>query len=516
MTIVEDQSDVAAFLSRPRTYGIDGPVERIDTHGAMVFLAGDRAYKLKRAVKFPYMDYSTPARRKAMCEAELAVNRRTAPALYLDVVPVVRRDGMFSLGGAGTPADWLVVMQRFDQENLLDRVAMRGDLDTDTIRSLSRVIADFHGNADPVDKAGGAAAMFAVVDGLAKSFDEVLSTFSTDILGQLIAALRAEIGSQSDVLDSRAREGWVRRCHGDLHLRNVCLIDGRPVIFDAIEFDERIATIDVMYDFAFLLMDLVHRNLHSLANAAMNEYLSRIGGYDGLAAMPLFLALRSAIRALVTATAATAQQEEEWRRQKEGEANAYLTAALDFLAREKAQMVAVGGFSGTGKTTVARGIAPALGRAPGAVILRSDEIRKELMGVEPLERLPRTAYAPEVSERVYETLFARARTVAGSGQSVILDAVFNHPEGRATAEEIAKRTGVAFVGLWLEAPPEVLESRVTARRGDASDANAVVVRGQLRKDAGPIDWTRIDASLSRDAVVALASAAIVGDVDANQ
>jgi aminoglycoside phosphotransferase family enzyme/predicted kinase len=499
--IVEDQKDVITFLSRPESYGVDGPVERIDTHGAVVFLAGDRAYKLKRAVKFPYMDYSTAARRRAMCEAELAINRRTAPDHYLAVLPITREVGGFRLGGDGEAADWVVVMRRFDQAGLFDRLAAAGRLDAAVMRRLAGIIAHFHGRAEPRPDHGGRSETARVIDGLEQSFGEVASDFIAADIARVIDGLRAADERQGDLLDARREAGLVRHCHGDLHLRNICLIDGEPVLFDAIEFNDEIAVIDVLYDLSFLLMDLEHRGLRRFANIVLNGYLVGAGGHDGLALMPMFLAMRAAIRGLVTATAARSQVDPRLAAAQKGEAADYLRLAANFLVPPPPAMIAVGGFSGSGKTTLAYRLAPDLGRPPGAVVIRSDEVRKEIMGVDPLHRLGPEGYLPEVSARVYATLYRRAAVVLESGQAAICDGVFDRPQDRDAAETVARDAGAPFTGLWLDAPTDVIMRRADTRHGDASDATAAIVRRQLEHDPGTIGWRRIDASGPPDAVL---------------
>jgi len=490
------QGAVIEFLSRPESYGagIDR-VERIDTHGAIVFLAGDRVYKLKRAVRYPYMDYSTLERRRAMCEAEIAINRRTAPQLYLDAVPVTRDGGALRIDGDGTPVDWLVVMRRFDQACLFDRLAAQGRLTPDLMRELAQAIASFHDAAERRPAYGGADGIAWVIDGNRTGLQDAgPAMFEPDAVAAFDAGCRAWLARVGPLLDTRRSRGFVRRCHGDLHLRNICLLDGRPVLFDAIEFSEDIASIDTMYDFAFLLMDLERRRLRPLGNAALNAYLAGTGDLDGLSPLPLFLACRAGVRAQVGAAASHAQPDPARRAALMAEARETLALGLSFLSPPPARMIAVGGLSGTGKSTVARALAPDLGRSPGAVVLRSDEIRKRHAGVAPTVRLGPEAYTPEASSRVYAAMLEAARLAAAAGQVVILDAVFAKPEERAAAAQAARDAGVAFTGLWLEAPPERLKTRIASRSGDASDATVEVLARQLTFDLGPIDWSRIEVS----------------------
>ncbi len=501
MTAPPSQQDVIDFLSRPEAYGAGvAAVERIDTHGSVVFLAGPRVYKLKREVRFPYMDYSTPERRRAMCEAELAINRRTAPMLYEAVVPVTRGEAGLELDGEGEALDWVVVMHRFDQAALFDQMAERGALTLEHMAALAAEIAAFHARAEKRRDFGGAAGMEWVVDvnaaGLRAAPEGDIDRGDSERFDR---ACRDGLARLAPLLNSRGEAGLVRRCHGDLHLRNICLVDGRPVLFDAIEFNDRISCIDILYDFAFLLMDLERRDLRRHANTAFNRYLEAGADPDGLAALPLFLACRAGVKAQTVAAASRAQTASAKRHALVEEARACLALGLAFLAPASPRMVAVGGLSGTGKSTVAHLVAPVLGRAPGAVVLRSDVIRKRRAGVDPTTRLDARAYTPKSAGAVYGEMVDMAKRAAGAGQSVILDAVFAMPQERDAVAAAARAAGVPFAGFWLQAPAEQLAARIAARRGDASDATVDILRRQLDYDLGPIDWHRVDASGTADA-----------------
>jgi uncharacterized protein len=306
--ITEDQSEVVTFLTSPATHG-GSPVERIETHASVVFLAGIRAWKLKRAVLYDYLDFSTIERRKAMCEAEVRLNRRTAPTLYRGAVAVTRQpDGSLSLGGSGTPVDWLVEMVRFDQDGLFDRLAARGALDLALMRPLATAIARFHEEAERRSDHGGAAGMAWVLDGNAAGFAEQgAGILDPAGCATLTRSAREPLERHGGLLDARRDSGLVRQCHGDLHLRNIVLLKGRPTLFDAIEFNDEIACIDVLYDTAFLLMDLWRRQLPRHANAVWNGYLAEASDFAGIPLLPLFLSCRAAVRAKTSATAANLQ-----------------------------------------------------------------------------------------------------------------------------------------------------------------------------------------------------------------
>jgi uncharacterized protein len=499
----EDQSAVVEFLSQPSAYG-GAAVERAETHASIVFLAGERAYKLKRAVQFDYLDFSTSDRRRQMCEAEVRLNQRTSPTLYRGVVPVTRRaGGDLALGGDGEPIDWLVEMNRFDQDQLLDRLAVAGRLDLDVMPRLASAIAGFHKVAERRTDYGGKAGMAWVIAGNADGFAEFgRHCLDSAAVSRLTDDSRNALNRCEEVLERRRESGFVRQCHGDLHLRNIVLLDGQPTLFDGVEFNDQITCTDVFYDLAFLLMDLWRRTLPRHANAVLNRYLVETGDVEGLALLPLFLACRAAVRAKTSATASAQVQGDEPRRTElQATAQEYLAMAARLLHPPRPCLVAIGGLSGTGKSTLARMLAPDIGAAPGAVHLRSDEIRKQLAGVPMLQRLGPDGYSSEMSERVYSTLVERAALVLRSGHSVIVDAVYADPPQRTRIEQVAMAESVPFTGLWLEASESVLMSRTEQRRNDASDADPEIVRLQRGLDTGHIAWPRLDASGSSSRVL---------------
>ncbi len=366
------QNEVLAFLGEPRTYG-GAPVERIDTHVASVFLAGERALKIKRAVRFPFLDFTTLAGRKAACEAELAVNKPYAPQIYRGVVAITRaEDGGLAIGGNGEPVEWAVEMRRFDETRTLDHLA--AEIDETLADALGRAVAAAHAKAKPVDAAPWIAALGGYIDEHVEAFRRYPDIFAAAENDALARASRAAYERIVPLLEARGRSGLIRRIHGDLHLGNIALIDGEPVLFDAIEFSDVIASGDVLYDLAFLLMDLVERGLALAANIVFNRYLAetrRTSDLDALAALPFFLSMRAAIRAEVTA----ARMERASPAERPGiaaSARAYFAFARRAIAPPDPKLIAIGGLSGTGKTQLARALAPQVGPMPGAVIVRSD------------------------------------------------------------------------------------------------------------------------------------------------
>jgi len=499
---------LVAALDAGGPFGGDGEVARIDTHAAHVFLVGELAYKLKRPVTFSFLDFSTVDARRRALENELRLNRRTAPELYRRVVPVTRADHGFALDGDGEVVDWVLEMRRFPQEQKLDRLAAEGPLDPALARELGAVVADFHREAERrVDK-GGHEGMAAVVAGNREDLEAAIDgVFAPADVEAVDGAARRALKRHAALLDARRAAGRVRHCHGDLHLGNIVRLESGVVPFDCIEFSEDIACTDMMYDLAFLLMDLLERDRRPAAWTVLDAYLDAVDDLDGLAPLPFFMAVRATIRAKVIGLGIE-DLGADVDADKVATARRYLALAGALEPAPGPRLVAVGGFSGTGKTTLARALAPTFDPAPGAVLLRSDVTRKRLWGVSPDTPLPEAAYAPAVSTRVFAELRERARRVLAAGSSVVVDAVHGRGEERAALETLAGECGVRFDGLWLEAPVERLVARVRARDGDASDADERVVRAQLTRDTGSIGWRRLDAALTPDLLVERARAAL--------
>lgn len=512
----DSQDDVVAFLGGPAAFATGGErvdkVETIETHVSWVFLGGARVLKLKRAVTFPYLDFSTPEKRRLACAAEVRVNRRTAPGIYKGVVAVTRQaDGALALGGEGEPVDWVVDMHRFDQDTLFDRLARKGGLDRAMMEDLAESIAEFHQDAEAVtgDQAGGEGGIRMIID----SNDECFAAAGVAGRGidraeteKLTQASLAALDAVGPLLDRRRGGGRVRHCHGDLHLRNICIIDGRPTLFDAIEFNDAFATIDVLYDLAFVLMDLDHRGLRRLANIVFNRYFDITGDgakdLGGLRVMALFLSIRAAIRCHVDAAQAAALSDPGKAKARALESADYLAMAVAALAPSKPRLVGVGGLSGSGKSRIARELAPRLGAMTGARVVRSDATRKRLSGAALTRRLGPEGYTAEMTERTFEALFAEVAEGLRAGHTVIADAVFASPGHRRALRDIALKEGAPFTGMWLEASPEIMARRVTERKRNISDADAKVLDMQLAYDLGGLDWVRLDSSGSRDDTLA--------------
>jgi uncharacterized protein len=398
-------------------------------------------------------------------------------------------------------------MRRFDENATLDHVADREAVSGAIIDKLALVVRRSHARAPLRDAARAAHALETYIEQNRAAFAERPDLFDPPTARKLTVDSRRAFAIVRPALLKRGEAGFVRRCHGDLHLRNIVLIAGEPTLFDAVEFSDEIASGDVLYDLAFLLMDLEERGLRAAANRLFNRYLAPEPpeALTGLIALPLFLSLRAAIRAKVEAASA-----ERLEGQKRDEARAlarrYFDCAVRFLANVPPQLVAVGGLSGVGKSALAGAIAPEIGRAPGALWLRSDVERKAMFGIEETVGLPASAYANDVTRDVYDQLIVKARTALRAGQAVLLDATFAAAAERTAAAAAATDVSVAFAGLFLDAPLATRLERIASRRADASDADTDVARRQTAEPLSEKGWAAVAASGSLSDTTALARA----------
>lgn len=497
-----DQSAAIQFLESGAGRG--AKVERIDTHGAMIFLIGQEALKIKRAVKYDYMDLSTVEKRRALLVREYELNRDAAPSIYREVLPLVRKaDGTVEFGGSGEVLEWVLKMHRFPKEAELTHIAKHDGIGDDLATGLGLSIARYH-DAAPVKRLDAYALIKEILEELDRVFDTMRTTLGPDA-AKFLATGRKTLSDRAERLQQRSLLGHVRRCHGDLHLSNIVMINGVPTPFDALEFDERLGTCDTLYDLAFLLMDLDHLGMAHAANLVLNAYLARATpdlSQTGLCLLPLYLSIRAAIRAMVDVqTSAVSDAGKEM----EADARSYLAQALVYLAPPPPVLVAIGGYSGTGKTTLARALAHRIGASSGAIHIRSDVVRKTLLQRDPLNHLGPEGYTPATTKRTYDAIRDQAGHILREGQAAILDAVHADPDARAAAEAVATAAGCGFVGIWLDSPTRTRQARVASRGPDASDADAAVVQAQDDADPGKITWHRVDADQPLEKVVGAVS-----------
>ena len=496
-----------AALCEPARYGHAlKHVELLQTHISCVLLAGDYAYKIKKPVNLGFLDFSTLAARRHYCEEELRLNRRTAPALYLDIVAITGSAAAPRLGGDGPAIEYALRMRRFSQDALLDRMARRGALLPAHIDALARGIAAFHAQ---IARAGADEAFGSPERILApalQNFEQMLSLAGTKPDIALLARLRdwsaREHAALAGVFAARKRAGWVRECHGDLHLGNIALLDGVPTPFDGLEFSAELRWTDVMNEIAFLMMDLIDHSLPRLAFRFLNAYLEASGDYAGVRVLRFYLVYRALVRAKVACLRAhqpgigAGEQStlaHEYRR--------HLLLAEHLAGSAHPALAIMHGLPGSGKTTSAQSLAEAL----GAVRLRSDVERKRLHGLDAQARsgsgLDAGLYAPAAGERTYARLAQLAREVLAARYPVIVDAAFLKRAQRERFAALARGAGAAFAIASCKASAQTLRARVAERERaakDASEAGLAVLEHQLAS-AEPLTEDEAEHALVLDA-----------------
>jgi hypothetical protein len=477
-----------AALREPGRYAhAVGRVELLQTHISCILLAGDYAYKIKKPVNLGFLDFSTLAARRHYCEEELRLNRRTAPGLYLDVLAIGGSASAPVIGGGGAAIEYALRMRRFDQDDLLDRMARRGALAPAHIDALARGLAAFHGQIARADAGDAFGSPQRVLAAALQNFEQMLPLAGTKADIALLARLRdwtaREHAALAPAFSARKRDGWVRECHGDLHLGNIALLEGVPTPFDGIEFNPDFRWTDVMSEIAFLAMDLFDHGLPRLAFRFLNAYLEQTGDYAGLLVLRYYLVYRALVRAKVArlrahqtgiAAHAKGEIEQSYRR--------HLRLAERLAAPAHAALLIMHGLSGSGKTTVAQDLLETL----GAVRLRSDVERKRLFGIEAQARsgsaLDAGPYAPEANERTYARVAELAREVLAAGYPVIVDAAFLKRAERERFAALARNAGARFLIAACTASAATLRARVAARERearDASEAGLAVLERQL-------------------------------------
>jgi aminoglycoside phosphotransferase family enzyme/predicted kinase len=465
-------------------YGGREEVEVMETHISWVLLAGPFAYKIKKAVNLGFLDFGTLEKRRFFCHEELRLNRRFAPELYLEVVPITGTPWAPVLNGSGPALEYAVKMRRFPQSALLNGMLARGELLPEHIDEAARRIAEFHAAAAVAPPGSRFGTPQQVRQPVAENFAQIRPRLGVPAEHPRLDALEKwsekEFAARLPALTGRKTGGFIRECHGDLHLGNMALLEGGVTFFDCIEFNEDLRWIDVMSETAFAVMDLHDRGRPDLAWRLLNAYLERTGDYPGLAVLRYYLAYRALVRAKVAAIRAgqdTAAKDDPW-----GQYRSYVALAEKFTAPPRPALIITCGLSGSGKTWGSQGLIESL----GAVRVRSDVERKRLSGLAPEARtrsgIGTGLYAPEISRLTYQRLAELGRAIIGAGYPVFVDATFLKKSQRTAFLELAQELGVPFVILEFEAPVSVLRDRVISREKearDASEAGLAVLEHQL-------------------------------------
>jgi aminoglycoside phosphotransferase family enzyme/predicted kinase len=498
-------------------------LECIETHISSVVLAGEFAYKLKKPLDLGFLDFSTLARRRAACDEELRLNRRTAPELYLEVVAIGGSPESPRIGVAGDQAiDYAVRMRRFAQSALLGAVLQRGEPEAGLFERLARQVADFHAAAAVAGGDSGFGRAAAVHAPVRENFVQLRALLDDVALRAQLDALEAwseaRFARLAPVFEQRRSAGRVRECHGDLHLGNLVLLDGEPRLFDAIEFNPALRWIDVVADIAFLVMDLQVKGRDDLASRFLNAWLECSGDYAGLALLPYYIAYRALVRAKVEAIRLVGLDEAA-RAAGQAVIARHLALAAAQAARPAPFLLLSSGLSGSGKTSQSQ----ALIERRGIVRVRADVERKRLFGLAPEARSGSAPgaglYTALANRRTYARLAGLAAAVIGAGYPVLVDAACLRRAQRQVFRDLAARLRVACVLLVFDAPPALLLARVQARTHDgrdASEAGPAVLQAQFgvreALDAAegrlalqidtttPVDWVALQPQL--DALLA--------------
>ncbi len=474
-----NQEKLVAALRDPRRYPHAArTVQVIETHISWVLLAGGYAYKIKKSLNLGFLDYSDLEARKSFCDEELRLNRRTAPTIYLDVVAISGSpdDPVF---GAHPPIEYAVRMRRFASSRLMDRLLLRGKVMPQHIDALASTISAFHAGLPAVDPAS-AFGTAASIGAAAQQNIVQLRQYLTDdadrtALASLQTATDAEFAACRDVFAARRAQGFVRECHGDLHLGNIVLLGDEPVPFDCIEFNPAFRWIDVMDEIAFAVMDLLHRDRPEFAWRLLNACLGASGDYGGVAVLRFYLAYRATVRAKVCAIRAA--QADISRRAKAAElagCRSYMALARRCLERRRAALIITHGLPGSGKTTFSQMVLERM----GFIRVRSDVERKRLFGVGVLESSRARVgdiYHADATALTYARLRDLARMLLAAGYPVIVDAAFLKQEERAAFRALARSMAVPFAIASLYAPDGALRERIRGRRNDASEADVAVL-----------------------------------------
>lgn len=472
-------------LLSPEIYNhpVDTP-QLIETHISWVILTGDYVYKIKKPVNLGFLDFSSLEKRKHLCEEEVRLNRRLAPRIYLDVVAITGSVEQPRINGEGEVIEYAVKMRQFAQTVQLDRMLVRGELQVQHMDALARMVADFHARIPQADVDSGfgepSQIMQPIIDTITTIRKHISGAGNLSVIDTLDRWCQTRFSELRELFALRKVDGFVRECHGDMHLRNLAWVDDAPLAFDCIEFNPNLIWNDVISEIAFLIMDLDGRGQQPLAMRFLNSYLEQTGDYAGVRLLRFYLVYRALVRAMVDAIRlGQAGIDDSEKAAAQQESRGYLELALGYTRYSQPMLILTRGMSGSGKTTLTRPVLQQL----GAVRIRSDVERKRLFGLGALEsgrdEYGKGIYGADATRRTYDRLAELAAEVLDAGYSVIIDATFQTREQRNPFYALAQQKGVDVIILEFSASAECLSQRIQARKGDASDADLGVLQHQL-------------------------------------
>ncbi|MES2880492.1 MAG: AAA family ATPase [Pseudomonadota bacterium] len=478
---------IQALLAPQRYPHAVAQVELVQTHISWVLLAGEFAYKIKKPVKLPFLDFSTLAQRERCCQDELRLNRRFAPDLYLDVVGLFNTPHDPQWHGDGPPIEYVVKMRRFDERGRLDRLCARGELRPTHLSDLADTLVAFHARATPAPPGSHWGTASAVIAPARDNFTDLLRLLPDADLAARLKDLQtwteAQFQQLAPLMDARQQAGRVRECHGDLHLANLVLIDQQVRMFDCIEFNDELRWIDVASEIAFTYIDLLAHQQAGLANWFVNEVLSRSGDHEAVQVLRFYAVYRALVRAKVAAIRAGQTPPED---ASHSEARAYVALAERLAAPTPLRLVITHGLSGCGKTLASSALLQSDATA-STLRLRSDVERKRLFGLAPAARSgsdPNAGiYTTDAGARTYARLKELAESWLQAGWSVVVDAAFLKRAERDAFRTLARDAGAAFAILAPQATPAQLRTRILARNAlghDASEATLEVLAQQMQ------------------------------------
>lgn len=479
------QANLPAFIQQMLQPGfyphlVTEPIELIQTHCSYVLLTGDYVYKLKKSVNFGFLDYSTLEKRQHFCQEELRLNQRSAGELYLEVLPINLVGEKYQLGGNGEIVEYVLKMRQFPQETLFTNLFEQGKLNEKLLENLGQVVAEYHAKAainDYIRSFGEVSQIRVAFDENYQQTEKYIGKVQTQTqFTETKAYTDRFFAERAELFKNRLINNFVRECHGDLHLRNICLWQDKILLFDCIEFNEPFRFVDVMYDVAFTLMDLQAKGLNELGNVFLNSYLEQTGDWEGLQVLPLYLSRQAYVRAKVTSFLLDDPGvPENVKEEASKTAAAYYTQAWEYTKPQQGKLILMSGLSGSGKSTTARYLA----RKLGAIHVRSDAVRKHLAGIPLLARGGAEVYTPEMTQKTYQRLLTLGITLAHEGWTVILDAKYDRQNLRQEAIAQATQNQLPLEIIHCTAPLEVLKQRLLNRTGDIADATADLLVSQF-------------------------------------